>query len=92
MEKMNDQIGKEIKHFNDLHVLSMSSIGRNRWKIKLKENIPHLLTLSHQGREFHIIREYGRGRYLMEEIFPPSQEDMDKEWDDLGEGKEDNQG
>ena len=42
--------------------------GKNKFKVKIKETNVNLATLNHGGRNFRVLNNLGRGRYIMAEI------------------------
>jgi hypothetical protein len=43
-------------------------LGKNKFKVKIKETNVNLATLNHNGRNFKVLNNLGRGRYIMAEI------------------------
>lgn len=48
-----------------IDVLHISPMGNGKYKVKIKQNQANLIDLHHQGREYTVIRNLGRGRYIM---------------------------
>ena len=50
-------------------VMRIDPIGHGRLKVKVKGSVD-ILDLNHNGRAYEVIRNLGRGRYIMREIEP----------------------
>jgi hypothetical protein len=48
-----------------IDVLHISPMGNGKYRVKIKQNNANLIDLHHQGREYTVIRNLGRGRYIM---------------------------
>lgn len=61
----------------------MEPLSGGRWKIKVKETHIDLIDLSHEGREFVVVKNYGRGRYVMRLVRDVVSTVLDKEWGEV---------
>jgi len=48
-----------------INVLHMELMGNGKVKVRIKENQANLINMHHQGRDYIVIRNLGRGRYIM---------------------------
>lgn len=72
------QVGERVS----ITVERTEPLSGNRWKIKVKETQINLIDLDYEGKRFVVVKNYGRGRYVMKLVGGVS-EVLDKEWEAL---------
>lgn len=48
-----------------IDVMHISPMGNGKFKVKIKQNNVNLIDMHHQGKEYAVIKNLGRGRYIM---------------------------
>jgi hypothetical protein len=48
-----------------LDVIRIDPMGNGKVKVKIKQTQANLIDMRHQGRDYIVIRNLGRGRYIM---------------------------
>lgn len=54
-----------------IHVIRMESVGKGKFKVKLAETHANLIDMHHNGRDYIVVRNLGRGRYVMKPVPTP---------------------
>lgn len=49
-------------------VQKVEVLPRGRIKVKIKETEANLIDLKHKGKDYVVLRNLGRGRYVMREV------------------------
>jgi hypothetical protein len=56
---MNKQVKVSVKRIEPM--------GNGKFKVKIIQNDVNLLDMNHEGKKYKVVRNLGRGRYIMRE-------------------------
>lgn len=51
-----------------INVVRLEQMGRGRVKVKIDDTKSNIIDMNHNGKDYVVMRNLGRGRYIMREI------------------------
>ena len=57
-----------MKNRRPITLQKIEGIGKGKFRVKIKETSANILDMRHNGKDFIVLHNLGRGRYIMREV------------------------